>query len=115
MRPMVGDTPAPDDDDGTQPARDVVSALPPAGARILAFASIIVAGACGGLIGWAVADLQCHGDCAAVAGVAALVGALFGAGGVAVVAVLVLRAMGEWRTIQHTGDPTAGRRARRRS
>jgi hypothetical protein len=28
-------------------------------------------------------------------------GAVVGAGGVAVVAVLALRAMGEWRTIQH--------------
>ena len=39
------------------------------------------------------------------AGIGAVVGAALAAGGVAVVAVLVLRAMGEWRTIQHTGDP----------
>lgn len=93
----------------------MVSALPPTTARILAFAAIVVAGACGGLIGWSIADLQCHGDCATIGGLGALGGALFGAGGVAIVAVLVLRAMGEWRTIQETGDPTAPRRARRPS
>lgn len=91
------------------------SALAPVGARVLAFLAIVVAGACGGLIGWAVTDLQCKGGCPALAGSGALIGAVIGAGGVAIVAVLVLRAMGEWRTIQHTGDPTAGRRPRRRS
>ncbi len=114
---MVGHPPAADDD-GDEEAPDepeVASALPPAGARILAFVSIVVAGTCGGLIGWAVADLQCHGNCATITGVGALLGAVVGAGGVAVVAVLVLRAMGEWRTIQQTGDPTAPRRARRPS
>jgi len=46
------------------------------------------------------ADLQCQGDCATPDAIGALVGALIGAGGVAVVVVLALRAMGEWRTIQ---------------
>jgi hypothetical protein len=102
-------------DDAVPDGSEVVSALPPKGARILAFVSIVVAGACGGLIGWSIADLQCHGNCATIGGIGALVGALIGAGGVATVAVLVLRAMGEWRTIQETGDPTAPRRARRPS
>lgn len=93
----------------------LASALPPVGARVLAFVAIVVAGACGGLIGWAVTDLQCQGGCTAIAGSGALVGAVIGAGGVAIVAVLVLRAMAEWRTIQHTGDPTAGHRSQRRS
>lgn len=112
---MVAGPPADGGDDAGSDESEVVSALPPAGARILAFVSIVVAGTCGGLIGWSVADLQCHGDCATVGGLGALIGALVGAGGVAVVAVLVLRAMGEWRTIQQTGDPTAPRRARRPS
>lgn len=77
------------------------SALPSTGARVLAFVSILVGGLCGGLIGWAFVDLQCTGDCGVVAGAAGLFGAVVGAGGVAVVAVLALRAMGEWRTIQH--------------
>jgi hypothetical protein len=77
------------------------SALPPTGARILAFVSILVGGLCGGLIGWSFVDLQCDGDCGVAAGLAGLAGAVIGAGGVAVVAVLALRAMGEWRRVAH--------------
>jgi len=73
------------------------SALPSALARVLAFAAIIVAGLCGGLIGFAVADLQCTGDCTVPTSLAAVGGAIVAAGGVAVIAVLVLRAMSEWR------------------
>ena len=98
----------------SQPAREPVidSALPSSGARLLAFGAIVVAGICGGLIGWKVADLQTAGDSAVVPGIVGVLGAVFAAGGVAVVAVLVLRAMGEWRTIQESGDPTAARRSR---
>jgi putative membrane protein len=68
----------------------------------LAFVAILVGGLCGGLIGYSVTDLQCTSGCGgAKAGLGALIGALLAAGGVAVVAVLVLRAMAEWRTIQH--------------
>ena len=77
------------------------SALPSQGARVLAFVSILMGGLCGGLIGWALVDIQCSGDCGTLAGIAGLIGAVLGAAGVAVVAVLALRAMGEWRTIQH--------------
>ncbi len=77
------------------------SALPSTGARVLAFAAILVAGLCGGLIGYAVVDLQCSGDCTTAAGVGGLVGAILFAVGVGVVAILALRAMGEWRVIQH--------------
>lgn len=77
------------------------TAMPSLSARVLAFASILVGGLCGGLIGWALVDLQCDGDCGLAAGAAGLAGAVIGAAGVAVVAVLALRAMGEWRTIQH--------------
>ena len=76
------------------------SALPSARARLLAFAAILVAGACGALIGYGIAGAQCDGDCAAASGVGALVGAVAAAGGVAIVAVLALRAMGEWRAMQ---------------
>ena len=72
------------------------TSLPSVGARTLAFTAIVVAGLCGLLIGKALVDVQCDGDCSTAAGVGALVGALLAAGGVAVVAVLVLRAMGEW-------------------
>jgi hypothetical protein len=73
-------------------------------ARALAFAAIIVAGVCGGLIGYAVVKVQCEGDCATPDGLGAFFGAVTAAGGVAVIATLVLRAMGEWRTIKE-GEP----------
>ncbi|MFP3900088.1 MAG: hypothetical protein ACLFXM_04485 [Acidimicrobiia bacterium] len=73
------------------------TALPSTAARVLAFASIILGGLAGALIGWALVDLQCDGDCTLLTGFAILGGALAGATGVAVVATLALRAMGEWR------------------
>ena len=77
------------------------SALPSTGARIAAFASILVAGLCGGLIGYAFVELTTDGDSAVLAGLGGLVGAVIFAVGVGVVAVLALRAMGEWRVIEH--------------
>ena len=67
------------------------------GARALAFGAIVVAGLCGLLIGKALVDVQCEGDCGVAAGFGAVVGAVIAAGGVAIVAVLVLRAMSEWK------------------
>ncbi len=74
------------------------SSLPPTGARVLAFLAILVGGLCGGLIGYGFTDLQCAEGCSTLAGGAGLLGAVVGAVGVGVVAVLALRAMGEWRT-----------------
>ena len=54
----------------------------------------------GGLIGFAFTDLQCDDGCSTLAGVGGLIGAVVGAVGVAIVAVLTLRAMDEWNTIQ---------------
>ena len=82
----------------------VSSALPSRGARILAFASILLGGLCGGLIGFSVTRLQCAGDCTTNKSLGGLVGAVIGAAGVAIVAVLALRAMGEWKTIQERGQ-----------
>src|SRR3954447_25386452 len=92
------------------------TALPSVTARWLAFLAILIGGVCGALIGWSVTDLQCgndddpqvaiqagrnpdagEGGCAAWAGAGAVVGGAMGAGGTAVVSVLVLRAMAEWR------------------
>jgi hypothetical protein len=81
------------------PPAPPLTALPPVQARVLAFLAILVAGVLGGLIGWGIVDLQGGGSTAS--GIGAVVGALVAAGGVAVVAVLVLRAMGEWRRIEH--------------
>ena len=77
-----------------------LSALPSPLARGLAFGAIVVAGLCGALIGWAFVDLQCTGDCTTSSGIGAIVGGVMAAGGVAVVAVLTLRAMGEWKRIE---------------
>ena len=74
-----------------------LSALPSRAARAVAFASVIIAGAAGGTIGFALADVQCTGDSDVATGAAMLVGSLGFAGGMSVVAVLGLRAMGEWR------------------
>lgn len=110
----------------TQVARAYTpTALPSVAARALAFIAIILGGLCGGLIGYAITDLQCGtpeaaveldaggkpidgaavperdpndaAGCRTLAAVGGLVGAVVGAGGVAVVSVLVLRAMAEWR------------------
>jgi hypothetical protein len=67
---------------------------------MLGFVAILVAGAAGALIGWALVDVQCAGECATATSVGGLVGAVAAAGGTAVVVVLVLRAMGEWRELQ---------------
>lgn len=77
-----------------------LSALPSPAARALAFAAICLGGLAGGLIGYALVDLQCDGDCGLLAGIGILVGAVLAAGGTAIVAVLVLRAIGEWHEIQ---------------
>ena len=77
-----------------------LSALPSPFARGVAFAAILLAGVCGALIGWSFVDLQCTGDCTTPGGIGAVVGGAFAAVGVAVVAVLTLRAMGEWKRIK---------------
>jgi hypothetical protein len=81
--------------------------LPSRGARLLAFAAILIAGVCGGLIGYAVVDVQCKKNCATPEGISAFAGAVLAAGGVAVVAVLVLRAMGEWSRIKEEREREA--------
>jgi hypothetical protein len=73
------------------------SALPSVGARVVAFVAIVLAGLCGLLIGRALVEVQCTGSCGTASGIGAVVGAVLAAGGVAVIAVLVLRAMSEWR------------------
>lgn len=115
------------------------TALPSVTARLLAFVAILLGGLCGGLIGYAVTDLQCGTEgtlvvpvgstddgasvstvpttiaparatasergCGLEVGIGGVVGALLGAGGVAIVSVLVLRAMSEWRRELEADDP----------
>lgn len=76
-----------------------LSALPSPAARIIAFIAILVAGLAGALIGAAMIDLQCSGNCDVPIGIGLLLGSLIGAGGMSIVTVLVLRAVGEWREL----------------
>lgn len=76
-----------------------LSALPSAKARLVAFIAILVAGIAGALIGSALIDLQCSGNCDVPIGLGLLFGGIIGAGGMSIVTVLVLRAAGEWREL----------------
>ena len=87
-----------------------LSALPSTRARVLAFAAILVGGLAGALIGYGFVDIQCSGSCSTPDAIGGLTGAVLAALGTAVVAVLALRAMGEWRQL---GDKEAADRARR--
>jgi hypothetical protein len=60
----------------------------------------LVAGLAGGLIGYALVRIQCDGDCALPLGIGAFFGAVIAAGGMSIVAVLVLRAVGEWKEVE---------------
>lgn len=134
--PSNGSTPSTGSGAATRPSRttgpgatgaaaDVAlpSAAPSSGARVLAVLSIVVAGICGGLIGYGIVDLQVNepGTEGSPVGpaIGAVIGALAAAIGVAVVAVLVLRAMTEWQTIEQraaaTGTDPRASTGRRRS
>jgi hypothetical protein len=87
-----------------------LSALPPPTARLLAFVGICAGGLAGALIGYSLVAIQCTGSCGAPKGIGLLLGAVASAGGMAIVAVLALRAMGEWREIEdreRAGHPPA--------
>ncbi len=77
-----------------------LSAIPPVGVRVAAFVSILLAGAAGAFIGYSLVSLQCEGDCGLPEGIGLLTGAVAAAAGMAVVAVLVMRALGEWREFE---------------
>lgn len=68
-------------------------------ARALAFISILIGGLAGALIGYALVDVQTDNASGLLLGIGILLGAVLSATGTAVVAVLVLRALGEWREI----------------
>jgi hypothetical protein len=71
--------------------------LPSRTAYLLAFFSVVLAGVFGGIIGYGIVDVGSKGP----ANTAKLLGTLIGAGGgavgVGIIAVLVLRAMAEWK------------------
>lgn len=71
--------------------------LPGRTAYLLAFLSVVLAGLFGGIIGFGLVDIGCDGECDGPKVVGSLTGAVVGAVGVGIVAVLVLRAMAEWK------------------
>jgi len=76
-----------------------LSALPSTRARIIAYVAILLGGLAGGIIGYALVDVMCEGNCDVPLGLGIFFGSTLTAGGSAIVAVLVLRALGEWREI----------------
>ncbi len=77
---------------------------PPPQARWLAFASIVVGGLLGGLIGYGTAEIMTGSSLWAAVG--GLAGAVACAIGVGIVAGLTLRAMGEWNAVSHPESET---------
>lgn len=93
------------DDNSLLPFQDLVApepirATPPAKARWFAFASILLGGTLGAAVGFGVGDVMGAGS-ANWSAVGALLGGLTGAVGVGIVANLALRAMNEWKAVEH--------------
>tara|TARA_B100000953_G_scaffold298587_1_gene295771 strand:- start:1256 stop:1531 length:276 start_codon:yes stop_codon:yes gene_type:complete len=76
------------------------SSAPSVKARIMAIVAITISGLCGGLVGYAVTDLQCENGCETLSGSIGLGAALLAAVGVSVVSNLALKAMSEWKTTE---------------
>jgi formate/nitrite transporter FocA (FNT family) len=81
-----------------------LSALPSRAARATAFVAILTAGLFGGFIGYMTIKVQCDGDCHTQKGLGIFIGSIAFAVGMSVVAVLGLRAVGEWREAQDSFD-----------
>lgn len=72
----------------------------PKGALIGGLLAVAFGAVCGAAIGYGLVDIGCHGKCGAPRTIGTLLGASFGALGVSIVAVLVMRALVEWRRHQ---------------
>lgn len=117
-RPTAADPPEGDDPGAPSDVPDAPPTLPSRTAFLLAFSGIVVAGVLGGIIGFGLGDLSSERS-TAVPLAGAVIGALVAAGGVGVVAVLVLRAQAEWRRVPPAvpgeaapRDPPTGRPGR---
>ena len=89
MRSVAGDNGA--------RGRDLPAGLPSRTAYLFAFLAVIVAGLFGGIIGYGIVDVGSTGTAATAKLLGTVIGAGIGAGGVGIIAVLVLRAMAEWK------------------
>jgi len=87
--------------DAPDPAEEFPSDVPPTVPSkyvyLAAFAAVVVAGLFGGLIGYGLVDISDESDSGLAAALGAFIGAVVAAGGVGVIAVLVLRAQAEWK------------------
>ena len=70
---------------------------PKRSAFLLAYAGVVIAGLFGAVIGYGWSEIGCRRDCNTDLAIGTIIGAIVGAVGTGVVAVLVLRAMAEWR------------------
>ena len=84
-------------DEHTREAGGLPSGLPSRTAYLFAFASVVVAGLFGGIIGYGIVDVGSAHPAGSSKVLGTLVGAAVAAVGVGVIAVLVLRAMAEWK------------------
>jgi hypothetical protein len=106
-RPVTA-SPEPPVASGSGPEPDVdPPMLPSRRAYVLAFLAVVLAGILGAVIGFGVVDVGSDNGVATFVG--AVVGAVIGAGGVGIVAVLVLRAMAEWKLQPRPAAPVRRR------
>lgn len=80
------------------------SALPSRRSRIFAFLAICLAGVSGGIIGYSYESIQCDEDCGLSLGLYTLLGAVVASVGIAILVVLILRAMEEWKSQNKNGS-----------
>lgn len=93
---MVGHNGAGNGDDGA--SGGLPAGLPSRTAYLVAFGGVVLAGVLGGIIGYGLVDVGCtSGHCNTSKLLGTILGAAIGAVGVGVIAVLVLRAMAEWK------------------
>jgi membrane associated rhomboid family serine protease len=76
--------------------------VPTRGVVVLAFVGVVAAGLLGALAAYGIVDIDCRGGCPTNAALAAVVGALVGTIGGAIVAILALRARALWRAPTRT-------------
>ena len=122
-------TPGEDADPGADPGNDELVLhpnVPTRGPLLAAFAAVVVCGALGALIGYGLVNTTCQEEpsllerlleevrgfhastqqCAAARAGGSVIGAVLAALGASVVAVLILRAMAEWRVTRPDQPPT---------
>jgi hypothetical protein len=128
MEPESGESEVPDPLDGIDDDFVLHPNVPRRGPLLLAFTAVVVCGGLGGLIGFGLIDTSCQEkpsllermlesvrgyhaashSCAVAKAGGSVVGAVLAAIGAGIVAVLMLRAMAEWRiTRPDAGPPPA--------